>query len=253
MSLHHQQLAFTAWIRDPHNSAAVSGIAAQRMDVYRELFFNNILDTLGNAFPVLHKVLDDAYWQQLCARFFAEHQCHTPHLSHVPGEFVEFLEKQDRLHYPWMLELAQWEWSELELFLAPNEDMDVPLGNDPLNDIPVLSSLLRLHACRYPVHQISDEFLPDAESAETCHLLAWRKADDSIGFMQINALSAQIICLMQNNRQHSGQQLLSLLASQQNEYAAEVIVNGGIQLLNSLYNNNIILGSITTPGQETHE
>ena len=255
MSLQQQQLAFTAWIRDPENSPHIRDVATERMDLYRELFFNNILDTLGNAFPVLHEVLDDAHWLRLCQDFFAQHQCHTPYLSHVPGEFVEFLERQPDLGLPWLLELAQWEWSELELFLAADETVPANLGNDPLHGIPVLTGLLRLHECRYPVHQISAEFVPDAPEEQLQYLLAWRKQDDSVGFMQLNPLSAIMIQMMQDNYKQpqpcTGLELLSMMAHQQNEFEPSMIIDGGTALFENMTRNNIILGSLNPPKKET--
>ena len=254
MSLQQQQQAFTAWIRDPENSPNIDDVAGERMDLYRELFFNNILDTLSNAFPVLHQVLDESQWLQLCQNFFARHQCHTPYLSHVPGEFVQFLEARSEPAQPWLLELAQWEWSELELFLAEDETLPEKLDNDPLHGIPVLTSLLRLHECRYPVHQISDDFIPDAPAEQLQYLLAWRKRDDSVGFMQINALSAVIIRIMQDNRQQpkpcTGLELLSTIAHQQNEFEPSMIISGGTELLQTMASNKIILGSLSAPSKE---
>lgn len=255
MSLQQQQLAFTGWIRDPHNSSPIEDVAAERMELYRELFFNNILDTLSNAFPVLHEVIDERHWLQLCQGFFARHQCHTPYLSHVPGEFVEYLGQQQNLQPAWMLELAQWEWSELELFLAADPLPGEQLGDDPIHGIPVLSSLIRLHECRYPVHQIGADFIPEAPAEQPVYLLAWRKADDSVGFMQINGLSAVIMQMMQDNQRQqtpcSGHELLHGIAAQQNTHEPSIIINGGIEFLKNLYNNRIIIGSLSAPLKET--
>jgi len=255
LDLQQQQYAFTGWIRDPDHSAAIEDVAASRMALYRELFFNNFVETLNRAFPVLQQVLDKDHWQRLCQRFFAEHHCHTPYLSQLPGEFVQFLQQQP-IDPPWMLELAQWEWAELELFLAPDPEAIADLGADPLEGIPLLTSLLRLQVCHYPVHRISVDYLPEHGDDTLHYLLAWRKPDDSIGFMALNALSAHIIQLMRNNltlvAPYSGLQLLSMIAEQYSEYDAEAIINGGRELLVNLYRSNIIAGSLTAAFEEPH-
>jgi hypothetical protein len=255
MSLQQQQLDFTRWIRDPQSSLPIEDVAVERMELYRELFFNNILDTLSNAFPVLHGVIDEQHWLQLCQRFFAQHQCHTPYLSHVPGEFVAYLEQQQNLQPAWMLELAQWEWSELELFLATDPQPREQLGDDVIHGIPVLSSLIRLHQCRYPVHRIGANFIPEEPAEQPLYLLAWRKADDSVGFMQINGLSAVIMQMMRDNQRQqqpcSGHQLLRRIAAQQKVHELSIIIDGGIEFLQHLYNNSIIIGSLNAPLKET--
>lgn len=249
MSLQQQQFAFTGYIRHPEQGSTIPDVARERMDVYRELFFNNILGTLENAFPVLKQVLEHGQWQALCERFFAEHRCLTPYLSHVPGEFVDFLEAAQVTEPPWLLELAQWEWSELELFLAEDEDLTAT-GDDPLQGVPVLSFLLRLHECRYPVHDMGDEGPVEPNPGEIYYLLAWRKRDNSVGFMQLNPLSHGMIRLMRDNHQYTGQQLLALMAEAHEEYDPALIINGGRELLQRFYADNIIIGSLEAPSEE---
>jgi hypothetical protein len=256
MSLQTQQLALTAWLRDPQNSPALTDVASQRMQIYRELFFNNIENTLSNAFPVLHQVLPATDWQMLCEDFFSMHQCHTPHLSHLPAEFIDFAKTQTHIATPdWLIELAEWEWSELELFLAQDIDIKNTMGDNPIQGVPVVSPLLRLHQCRYPVHQIGTQFIPDAPSEQLWYLLAWRKPDHSIGFMQLTQLTALILEMMQLNQQqktsYTGYQLLEKIAGQQGEYSQQSIIQGGSDCLSHFYKNRIIIGSQPASDQES--
>lgn len=256
MSLQTQQLALTAWLRNPKDSPALTDVPSQRMQIYRELFFNNIENTLSNAFPVLHQLLPSADWQTLCEDFFALHQCHTPHLSHLPAEFITFLKQQTHITQPaWLFELAEWEWSELDLFLAQDIDTESPMENDPLHGIPLVSPLVRLHQCHYPVHQIGPQFIPDEPSEQHWFLLAWRKRDHSIGFMQLTQLTALILEMMQHNQQqktsYTGYQLLQKIARQQNEHSHHSIIQGGSDCLNHFYKNHIIIGSRHTTDKES--
>lgn len=258
MSLQTQQLALTTWLRDPQNSPALTDVASQRMQIYRELFFNNIENTLSNAFPVLHQVLPATDWQMLCEDFFSMHQCHTPHLSHLPAEFIDFAKTQTHIATPdWLIELAEWEWSELELFLAQDTDTTASLGEDPLQGIPIVSPLLRLHRCHYPVHRIGAQFIPDSPSEHSWYLLAWRKPDHSIGFMQLTQLTALILEMMQLNQQqntgHTGYQLLQQIAQQQDQHPEHSIIRGGSNCLNQFYKNHIIIGSQPPADQEKQQ
>jgi hypothetical protein len=222
------------------------------MAVYRELFFNNILDTLGNAFPILSRLLTEAQWQKLCETFFAEHRCETPYLSHVPGEFVEYV-LEHRGRYPrWLPELAQWEWTELELFLAPDADLNTAGGARHLLDgIPLLSLLLRLHAFDYPVHRLGPDNPPGEPGGQPCYLLAWRKRDHTIGFLELNTLSALLVQRLRDNRRYSGHELLCRIADEQHQHAPEVIIEGGTETLYNFYRNGIVTGSEPLPAKET--
>lgn len=258
MSLQTQQLVLTAWLRDPQNNPALADVSSQRIQIYRELFFNNIENTLSNAFPVLHQVLPSTDWQTLCEDFFAQHTCHTPYLSHLPAEFIAFAKTQTHIATPdWFIELAEWEWSELELFLAQDIDTTAPVGGDPLQGVPVASPLLRLHQCRFPVHQIGKRFIPDAPSEQIWYLLAWRKPDHSIGFMQLTQLTALILEMMKLNQQqktgYTGYQLLQQIAQQQNQHPESSIIQGGSDCLIHFYKNHIIIGSQPPADQERQQ
>ena len=243
IELQQQQLAFAAYIRDPQNSPPIRDVAEDRMTLYQDLFYNNIDDTLSSAFPILKQVLDNDYWQQLCQQFFANHHSSTPYLSRLPGEFVNYLIDNKIQNPPWLIDLAQWEWAELDLFLAADADCSLITGNDVINDIPVLSPLVRLHEFDYPVHRISAEFLPDTADQQKNYLLAWRKADDSIGFMQANAMSVELLKRLQNNKNHTGQQLLAMIAATHTEHETAIVMQGGSEILQSFYDNNIVLGT----------
>lgn len=238
-SLRQQQLAFANAIRHPQKKLSVEGVATDRMAVYRELFFNNFKETLSSAFPVLHKVLPVEQWTDLCARFFADHPCRSPYLAYLPREFLRYLHHHPVTDPPWLYELAQWEWTELDLFLAPDVTL-VKDGNDVLNHVPVLSPLTRRHHFNYAVHNIGVDNLPVAPAEHSVHLLAWRKPDDAIGFMQLNALSASLLELIGCNRHETGQALLLQVAHRYSEFDPAVIFQGGADALQSFHNNHIV-------------
>jgi len=115
-----KQLEFSAYIRDPLNNPKPADVKPQRMEVYRELFFNNIDSFLSSNFPVLRTILDDQQWFELSQDFFARHPCTTPYFSEIPEEFLEYLqdERQNKTDYPFLLELAHYEWVEMALSIS---------------------------------------------------------------------------------------------------------------------------------------
>ena len=58
-SLAALQKRFAAHLRDPQQQPAPPGIAPARMQVYRELYFNNIQSLLAANFPVIARSLGE--------------------------------------------------------------------------------------------------------------------------------------------------------------------------------------------------
>jgi Uncharacterized protein conserved in bacteria len=158
-----KQREFAAYIRNPEANPAPADVAKQRMAMYRELFFNNIENFLSSNFPVIRKLLDDQQWQALAQDFFANHTCESPYFSEIPEEFIGFLQ-QERSHlddFPFLVELAHYEWVEMALSIAKEELVINPL---PITDLSTkslqVSPLAWPLAYQYPVHKIAPNFLP---------------------------------------------------------------------------------------------
>ncbi|HNF09655.1 MAG TPA: DNA-binding domain-containing protein, partial [Pseudomonadales bacterium] len=78
MSLNFQQIQheFTACLRDPQRTALPHNVPPQRMQIYRDLFYNNIEGFLAQGFPLLQRILTQKeLWHPLVHTFFASHAC----------------------------------------------------------------------------------------------------------------------------------------------------------------------------------
>ncbi|MGI9199935.1 MAG: HvfC family RiPP maturation protein, partial [Woeseiaceae bacterium] len=131
-----KQFAFAAHIRDPKHVPAPDGIEDRRMAVYRDLFFNNLKSLLSNMFPVLKKLHSSDDWARIIRRFMVVHRASTPYFLQLPREFLAFLENEYEPRdndFPFLLELAHYEYVELALSVAEAEnDMQ---GVDPDADL----------------------------------------------------------------------------------------------------------------------
>lgn len=242
------QTAFAAHIRDPDNQAAPGDVEDRRMNIYRQLFFNNINKFLASNFPVLRQLYDDKAWQQLARDFFVEHRCHTPLFPELPKEFLRYLQDQRKDRPgdpPFLLELAHYEWVELALSTDENELDDVvanPAG-DLMKEVPVISPLAWPLSYRYPVHRIKPGFDPGAHPEEATHLLVYRNRADEIKFMQLNAVSRLLLNLLQENRKLTGLELLTEVANSINHPNPSVVIDNGKKLLQDLKSKDILLGT----------
>jgi uncharacterized protein len=236
-----------AHLRDPEHAAAPEGVEARRLAIYRRLFFNNLSNLFRRNFPVIRKLYDQAGWDALIRDFMVHQRPSTPMFTEIGSEFVQFLE--DRLARgqgdpPWLVELAHWEYLETQARLDPSDPSDPAIDQhlDLRANTVVINPTLRLAQYQWPVHQIGPEFQPDQPAATW--LAVWRRRDDEVRFMKINALTARLIeTLATANPGSTTTDCLNQLAEEVGRPAPEVLAAGD-QLLVSLHRRELVLGAV---------
>lgn len=181
--LREQQLLFANHLRNPAMFPAPPGVEERRMRIYRQLFFGNISQLLASTFPVIRSILSDAQWQALVRDFYTEHRSETPLFPYVAGEFAAYLqhERDGESDYPFLAELAQYEWSEIAL--RHSEAV-----------APVCWPLV----FRFPVHRIGVGYLPLCAPDTPTYLLVYRRCDEQIKFMESSAATLRLLQLLQD-------------------------------------------------------
>ena len=247
-SLAELQQQFAAHIRSPDIAPAPSDVEDRRMEIYRNLFFNNIRSLLSWNFPVIKKIYSKEDWAQIVRDFYIEHRARTPMFPELPREFLQYIQeqRQDREgDPPFLLELAHYEWVELALSLDENELDDV--SADPqgklMEGVPVLSPLAWSLSYRFPVHRISPDFLPTEAPQEATHLLVYRNREYQVKFMQLNAVSALLLQLLKDDKPRTGHDLLKEIAGTLNHPKPARVIEGGTRLLQDLFDRDVILGT----------
>lgn len=199
-SFHNTQLNFTRYLRAPDEEPLPAGMEQRRMEIYRDLIYNNIENLVAGVFPVLRSLVDDARWHGLMREFLKTHRCRTPYFLEISEEFLQFLVASRYLdqEFPFTCELAHYEW--IELALDTSEEVLPPVKLIP-NDILAASFCVSplavaLHYA-YPVHKISRQFKP--LTPEPVDLLVYRNHDDKVCFMVINAVTQRLLHLIQIN------------------------------------------------------
>src|SRR5690606_23778499 len=160
--LHAQLDVLAGWIREPSGSAP-PGVEQRRLDIYRELFFNNVANLLGGNFPVLRRIHGDAAWRALVHAFYRDHGSRTPLFTELPREFLRYLETRgEDPAMPWLRELAHYEWAELALQIseATRDDVAHDADGDLLAGCPLPSPLAWPLAYAWPVHRIGPDYRP---------------------------------------------------------------------------------------------
>lgn len=247
-----RQYAFAAHLRDPENAAPPPGIESRRLSIYRKLFFNNLYNLLGTMFPVLRKIHSDAKWRRMIRQFMQKHRSETPYFLQLPQEFLAFLEHEYEHQsddYPFLLELAHYEYVELALSVSTHENdlRDVDADGDLLAATPVKSLLAEAYAYCYAVHRISPDFLPSRPEAQAVYLAIYRGSDDKVHFLELNAVTAALFDAVAANPDHkNGEMLLRDLAETIHYHDVDALIQHGAVALEEMRYREILTGTRRT-------
>lgn len=240
----HKQREFAAYIRDPEHNPAPVDVPEQRVAMYRELFFNNINSFLSGNFPVIRTLLNNEQWFELTQDFFAHHVSHTPYFSEIPEEFLNFLENErdNTNDYPFLLELAHYEWVEMALAISKDELIAGSTDfSDLINARVQLSPVASVLAYAYPVHKISPEFLPTEPTGQPNCLIVYRDAHDEVHFMEITPLTYRLLAMIQEQENMLVADCLQHLLQETQHPNPELIKTAGLQILTELAEKMIII------------
>lgn len=235
------QYQFGAHMRDPDRHPGPAGVEDRRLKIYRDLLYKNVESFVANAFPVLRRLTSDERWHAMVRDYFSRHRARTGLFPKMPQKFLHYLneERDDEHDPPFMRELAHYEWLEAEVLFDPRELDDVPFSK-PV-ELPdgcvVANPVMRLHTYNYPVHQIGP-------GVEPTYLAVFRRRDDKVGFMQLNAVSARLLDLIVTNDGLSARNLLCRIAEELGQRDVNLIMDAGIGILNSFVDQDMILGTV---------
>lgn len=246
--LREQQFRLAHHIRDPQRNPPPPGLEERRLQIYRELFYNNLEDLLRNNFPVIRRTLGDERWHALAHAFLRDHRCKTPLFPEIGREFLRFLE--NRQHQgsddpPFLYELAHYEWVELALEIEeadPSLTPHAPQG-DLLNGIPVASPLAWALAYQWPVHRIGPDHVPTQAPDQPTFLLVRRGADGHVKFSEINALTFRLLQHLGEFPEMPGRDHLQALAAEVGAPDQANFIRQGKQMFEQLRAGGAILGT----------
>lgn len=196
-ALREMQNRLTTWLRSPESAPPPEGVDPGRLAVYRELLLNNVTGFVENGFPVLKAMLPDSVWQELVSDFFAGHRCHSPYFRDIPAEFRQWLEGRTELAgtYPWLPELAHFEWAEMEADMAEGTWRAAEAGE--LWQLPVvIAPCVWPLVYRWPVHRFP---LADPEpSPSPVALLLYRTRDHAVRWLETSLPVLALVEQLQN-------------------------------------------------------
>lgn len=240
-SFQQYQLAFSARIRDPKSQPIPAGVEPERMAVYDEIVFNNLLEAVSACFPVARKTIGKTSWVKLVRTFMKEHSANTPLFRKIPEEFLAFLAQTNLALPPYLQALCHYEWIELYLSTLPTQEhQDLDIHGDIAQQALIFTETMQLLAYDYAVHKISPKHKP--KEKEASFLLVYRDANDNIKFIELNPVTFKLITLLKSG-ELTAEQSLTLIADELKHPQPQIIMQFGLGVLSDLKNQGVILGT----------
>lgn len=239
------QSAFAAHLRDPIAQPRPRGAAARGMRVYAEIVFHNMESTLAACFPICKRIVKQRRWKKLVRSFLAGHACGTPWFRQIPEEFLRWLATAPASAAdlpPFLPDLAHYEWVELAVALAEDQSVAVDAAGDLLAGIPQLAPGAMLLQYPYAVHRLSPRYQPTQPDSDLTRLLVYRDAADEVRFIELNAVTARLLQLLQSGN-CSGAGALSQIAVELQPLPQDSVMAFGGDILRKLHQQGAILGT----------
>ena len=241
-----KQYEFARYIRNPDRNPKPADIESRRMNIYHELFFNNVENFMATTFPVIKSILSEQHWESMIRDYFEKHNAKTPFFNEMPREFLIYLESErepideDPI---FLSELAHYEWAELAVSITDVEPIQCNPDGDLLDGHPLLSPTAWVVHYHYPVHMISNSFQPEKPDETITSIILYRQQDDQVGFIEINPVTARMLQLLEENNTVSGRNIMLQIAHEINHPEPQTVIAGGLETLSSLKEKNIISGT----------
>jgi hypothetical protein len=174
-------------VRDESQSAL--GASMSRLLIYRDLARTALEDPLPDCFPITHALLVEAgLWRKCVDAFLASRTIQSSYYRDVNPAFVAWLSSsawgQDR--WPFLLQLAHFEYIEVEILRWPDELLSNDLKANPTVDLHVVfDGAARNLAYTHQVHKAS-KALPEPQAGET-FLLGYRDSEGDFFYSELSA------------------------------------------------------------------
>lgn len=244
-NLLRQQQALTRYLRDPEHEAPPVDMNAARVNVYRDLVFNNVSQLLGSTFPVLIRIIGQERWRTLIRGFLRDYRAQTPKFGEIAEEFVGYLASEPAVlsqgDWPaFLVELAHYEWVEMVLQQSDAEPLP---ASDPaqLLERPLqVSALAWPLAYTWPVQMLGPDHQPSTPPAQPTLLLVRRAVDFSVKFSELSPLAWRLLQRIEEFPLLSGREQLQGLALEAGLPVTASFMDSGLALLQQLYEDGVI-------------
>ncbi len=177
-------------------SRQFDGITEGRITQYRQLVQSVFYDTIENAFPIAHSIIEAEDWRKLLDAFMIEHKAQTPQVWKLPYEFVEYVIQSGwsiRLKMAYLNDLLIFEWLEIDVHtMADISPFEYNLEGDLNTGEIVVTQEFVVQPLSYPVHQIPAKETP-AHQGNYFVLIFRRLEDGEVCFVNLSPILVFVV------------------------------------------------------------
>ncbi len=238
----------------------------ERLQQYANMVRWNVEETLHAIYPLTFKLLEDC--PEIDLKLVTDYIYRYPNPGYrmisVAETFPEFLAEQESLErFPFISELALYEWAEAELLSAPNpllpEDLlhVVPQTPEELQRFaPVMNPVSRLLSLTYPIPTLIDQMktnTPESLPQKDTLILIYRYPGPfHCGFFELNPILVAWLSVAATTTAHEKPlrytETLVRVAEQLSQVGLslpeEKLYQGLRGVLGTLFEKRILLGSV---------
>ena len=108
--------------------------AADRLDIYANMYFYRLLDTLKEDYPSVRAAVGDDRFHNLVTDYLLQYPSSHPSLRYLGEHLQRFLSRYALgREYPYLADLARLEWDRVEMFDAADA---TPVSREDLARLP---------------------------------------------------------------------------------------------------------------------
>ncbi|MCH2223157.1 MAG: putative DNA-binding domain-containing protein [Crocinitomicaceae bacterium] len=209
--------------------------------VYQKMVRDNIQDNLINVYPILSHLLGVKNWNNLVDNFIEKHSCQSLVFWQFPGELYDYLvtgELALKKEYPFILDLALYEWSIVDLYFRKDHPAISSAFDGTLKTTPVFSKEFEIFHFNYPVF---DKNWKNITNKGNYFLMIYRNQTSfEVELQQLSPLLFTILSNLQNPDIQSIEELLDLITSETNFKINEQQKVDLLMFLKDLYSKKLI-------------
>ncbi|MGH8320535.1 MAG: HvfC/BufC family peptide modification chaperone, partial [Gammaproteobacteria bacterium] len=139
-SLHKLQTGFARWMLGERGlplpeTVAGNGLDSEaRLQIYRNIIFNNLTAALRTAYPAVLKLVGEDFFSGVAARFIRDYPSSSGNLQDFGAAFPECLAAIPEVAaLPYLADVARLEWARQQAYLAADAE---PLDPYALGTVP---------------------------------------------------------------------------------------------------------------------
>ncbi len=173
--------------------------AADRLDIYANMYFYRILDSLKEDYPMIHKIIGDSRFHNLVTDYLLKHPSTYFSMRDVGKQLARFLKKHALIKsWPYLSDLAKLEWGIIEAFDAKNNEI---LTENDLTQLKpedwgtlqlVLVDSAEIIHLDFELAPLLKKKPPKKINKNKNHILVWRK-NLEVCYRTLNPLEAKLL------------------------------------------------------------